>query len=224
MIEGDGRTCRAEATTERDQDLGAESGSLVFDSVQINRGPNTAIGPVSFEVHPGEVVALTGRSGSGKSSMVAALLGFLSPAAGSITGPSHLAWVGQQPGLLQGSVAENVALGDTTPNLERVRRALDSVGLTELDAQHTLGAQGAGLSGGQAQRVSIARALYRAWTIGAGALVLDEPSSALDRESETLLAETLRNEAAQGRAVLLVSHRPALIDQANRVVQMEEIA
>ena len=132
--------------------------------------------------------------------------------------------MGQRPGLLQGSVADNVALGDAEPDPLLVRNALDTVGLEGIASDRELGAQGAGLSGGQAQRVAIARALYRAWRSDAAVLVLDEPSSALDAASEARIAEVLRAEARIGRAVLLVSHRPALIGSADRVVRIGEAA
>ncbi|MDI6024552.1 thiol reductant ABC exporter subunit CydD [Leucobacter sp. UT-8R-CII-1-4] len=195
------------------------SAGIVFDEVQLRRGPHT-VGPMSFEVQSGEVVALVGPSGSGKSSLVASLLGFISPAQGMVSRPVDVSWAGQRPGLLQGTVAENVALGDSSIDDALVARALETVGLENILADYSLGAQGAGLSGGQAQRVAIARALYRGWRTDAGALVFDEPSSALDTASEMRIAEVLKAEAASGRAVLLISHRAALIDSADRVVNI----
>ena len=195
--------------------------AIVFADVKIERGAAT-VGPVSFAVGPGEVVALAGPSGAGKSTLIAALLGFVQPVAGELVRPTRLAWAGQRPGLMQGTVAENVALGDgdAEPDGDLVRRALDTVGLDELEGSWRLGAQGGGLSGGQAQRVAIARALYRAWREDSGALVLDEPSSALDSASEARLAAVLRAEAERGRAVLLISHRSALLEGADRVVRL----
>lgn len=194
---------------------------IEFETAEVVRGAHT-IGPISFEVRSGEIVALVGPSGAGKSSLVSALLGFVSLTRGSLSRPDALAWVGQRPGLLQGNVAENVALGDGEADQLLVRRALDAVGLEHIASDRELGAQGAGLSGGQAQRVAIARALYRAWRNDVTALVLDEPSSALDARSEARIAEVLRSEARGGRAVLLVSHRPALIESADRVVRLGE--
>ena len=196
---------------------------IAFEAAEVARGQQS-IGPISFEVRPGEIVALVGPSGAGKSSLVSALLGFVSLTRGSLSRPDTLAWVGQRPGLLQGSVVENVALGDDETDHLLVRRALDAVGLEHIAGERELGAQGAGLSGGQAQRVAIARALYRAWRTDAAALVLDEPSSALDAQSEARVARVLREEARGGRAVLLISHRPALIESADRVVRLGEAA
>lgn len=193
--------------------------SISFEEVLVQRGAHT-VGPISFAVHPGEVVALVGPSGTGKSTLVSALLGFVQPASGRLSRPDQLSWAGQRPGLLQGTIAENVALGDDQADARLIQLSLESVGLAELSSARRLGAQGTGLSGGQAQRVAIARALYRAWRLDTTALVLDEPSSALDAESEARIAAVLRREATKGRAVLLISHRAALIESADRVVSM----
>ena len=197
---------------------------LVLDGVSIVRGGREVVGPVSFEVRPGEVVALAGPSGAGKSSLVAATLGFISPAAGTVERPSDIAWAGQRPGLLQGTIGENVSLGDPSPDESFVRRALDSAGLPDFTPDYRLGASGAGVSGGQAQRIAVARALYRAWTRAGAALVLDEPTSALDAASEARVCEAMRHEASAGRAVLVVSHRAAVLGAADRVVRIGETA
>ncbi|WP_025132968.1 thiol reductant ABC exporter subunit CydD [Leucobacter sp. PH1c] len=192
-------------------------------AVSVARGDRVAVGPVDLRVAPGEFVALAGPSGAGKSTLLAALLGFVAPAAGRLVRPEHLAWAGQRPGLLQGTVAENVALGvGDGIDAARVSRALAAAALPDLDPARALGAAGAGVSGGQAQRIAIARALYRAWTLGPEtALLLDEPTSALDRGTEAAICATLRAEAAAGRAVLVVSHRPAVLDAADRVTWIE---
>lgn len=200
------------------------SRGIRFDDVVVRRGDRAVVGPVRFEVAPGEVVALAGPSGAGKTSLVATLLGFLEPSTGSAVHSGAIAWSGQRPDLLQGTVAENLALGADRIDAERAARVLERVGLGDLDARTPLGAGGSGLSGGQAQRVAVARALYRADEVGAHALVLDEPSSALDAHNESVLAEALRAEADAGRAVLVISHRPALLASADRVVRIGETA
>ncbi|PII81658.1 thiol reductant ABC exporter subunit CydD [Leucobacter sp. OLJS4] len=201
-------------------ELGHGLRGIRFDGVVVHRGDRAVVGPVSFEVVPGEVVALAGPSGAGKTSLVATLLGFLEPSTGSAAHSGAIAWSGQRPDLLQGTVAENLALGADRIDDERAERVLERVGLGDLDARTPLGAGGSGLSGGQAQRVAVARALYRADEAGAHALVLDEPSSALDAQNETVLADALRAEAEAGRAVLVISHRAALLASADRVVRI----
>lgn len=219
IIEGERGECERDREAQLPDPVTSSATAVSFDHVIVQRGAHQ-IGPISFEAVAGEIVALTGPSGSGKSTLVSALLGFVSPSSGAVTGPEALAWAGQRPGLLQGSIAENVSLGDADADPGLMRRALDVVGLGDLASDRELGAQGAGLSGGQAQRVAIARALYRAWRTDARVLVLDEPSSALDAASEARIAGLLRDEADAGRAVLLISHRPALIDSADRVVRI----
>ena len=121
--------------------------------------------------------------------------------------------------LSSGTVAENVALGDAgEPDTEAVVRALDLAGAAGLDPALVLGAGGQGLSGGQAQRVSVARALYRLDRVGARLLLVDEPSSALDRVTEARVVEGLRRIAASGVAVVVVTHRRAVSDAADVVV------
>ena len=201
-------------------DASAGRAGLVFDGVSVARGGRRVVGPISFEAARGEMVAMSGPSGAGKSTLIATLLGFVDPIRGRVFAPDRIAWAGQRPGLLHGTIAENVALGASDPDAALVRRALDAVGLDDLDVEAELGVAGAGVSGGQAQRIAVARALYRAWDLDCAALVLDEPSSALDAESEAVVCAALRREADAGRAVLVVSHREAVHRAADRVVRV----
>ncbi|WP_336651114.1 MULTISPECIES: thiol reductant ABC exporter subunit CydD [unclassified Leucobacter] len=198
----------------------ATSEGVCVDAVVLRRGGRRVAGPLSLSAAPGEFVGIAGPSGAGKSSLLAALLGFIVPEEGRIARPAEVAWCGQRPGLLQGSVSENVALGESRPDAALVQRALGAVGLAGFDPETQLGATGAGLSGGQAQRVAIARCLYRVWIRNAPLLLLDEPTSALDADNEALVCRALRNEAQAGRTVLVVSHRPAVLAAADRVVRI----
>lgn len=199
--------------------------ALRLRNVTLRRGDATLTIP-PIDVDPGEIVLLRGPSGAGKSSTIAAILGFI-PSEGSIVVGDEeqpaarrrlLAWSGQSPSLVAGTIAENVALGDAEPEADRVRAALTRAGAADLDPRARLGALGEGLSGGEAQRVAIARAFYRA---DAGrVLVLDEPSSALDRDTETALWRSLRDTADRGTAILLVSHRTSATGIADRVVDL----
>ena len=120
---------------------------------------------------------------------------------------------------MSGGGADNVALGSPA-DPARIARALADAGAGDLDPAIPLGVGGSGLSGGQAQRVAVARALYRARVTGVSVLVLDEPSSALDADTEAHLWATLRREAATGRGVLLVSHRRSARAIATRVIDL----
>jgi ATP-binding cassette subfamily C protein CydD len=209
---------RAEARVEAD--------ALVVDRVSVSRGGAVRLAETSFVAETGRVTAVVGPSGAGKSTLLDAVLG-LEPCEGRVVWRSsgraparyEIAWSGQSPMLSSGTVAENVALGDAgEPDTEAVVRALDLAGAAGLDPALVLGAGGQGLSGGQAQRVSVARALYRLDRVGARLLLVDEPSSALDRVTEARVVAGLRRIAATGVAVVVVTHRRAVSDAADVVV------
>ncbi|MFD6699854.1 MULTISPECIES: thiol reductant ABC exporter subunit CydD [unclassified Microbacterium] len=212
---------------------------LVVDGVAVRHG-SLRLPEVTFTAEPGTVTLLEGRSGSGKSSLLAALRGgatydgairvggaAVRHGAGEVAGgdaadpdpAAWLAWAGQRPGLIRGTIAANVALGDPAPDLARVRSALAAAAAAELDPDQVLGVQGAGLSGGQAQRVAVARALYRLGS-GARVLALDEPSSALDAVTEHRLWHAVRRAADDGATVLLVSHRESARAIADQIVRI----
>ncbi|MEX2974000.1 thiol reductant ABC exporter subunit CydD [Streptomyces sp. C184] len=192
----------------------------------------------SFEVRPGETVALVGPSGAGKSTLLSVLLGFTEPAGGralvdgrdiaSLDPESwrqRIAWVPQQPHLFAGSIAENVRLARPDADDAAVRTALaDADALDFVDAlpdgmATRLGESGAGLSAGQGQRLALARAFLADRPI----LLLDEPTANLDGATEEAIVAAVRRLAA-GRTVLLVVHRPALLAVADRVVRLPDPA
>lgn len=212
----------------------AGPGRVDVRGLRVRRGERLLPG-VTFTAEPGTVTLIEGPSGSGKTSVLAALRGAADfDGEAQVDGrdvrglaPSTwLAWAGQQPGLIAGTIAENVRLGadDRTPEdaiRSSVRRALDLAGATDLDPEQELGVQGAGLSGGQAQRVAVARAFSRHLDRRASVIALDEPSAALDTETEAELWRSVRALADAGATVLLVSHRPTARAIADRVVTLE---
>ena len=193
--------------------------SLVVEALTVRR-PDVVIGPVSFTAAPGSVVVLAGPSGAGKSSIIAALRGVL-PHDGQVTVPGsagstradRIAWCDQRPRLFRGSVAENVTMGAEADAAD-VRTALGAAGL-EIDPDLQIGSGGSGVSGGQAQRIAVARALHRAQQRATPLLVLDEPTSALDAEAEQTVVRTLRRLADGGAVVVVASHRPAVVAAAD---------
>jgi ATP-binding cassette subfamily C protein CydD len=202
---------------------------LRLSGVRVRRGERM-LPPIDLETGPGSVVLIEGPSGAGKSSLFAALraaadfdgtaeyggvdLRALSPAA-------WLAWAGQQPGLISGSVAANVALGDHEPDPALIAQALHLAGAAGIEPGRDLGVQGAGLSGGQAQRVAVGRAFYRYLRGRAAVIALDEPSAALDAATEDVLWRSVRGLADDGALVLLVSHRTTARAIADHVVRLE---
>ena len=205
------------------------AGDLVLRDVSVHYGER-ALPPVRLVARPGTVTVIEGPSGAGKSSVFAALRG-AAPWAGTATygdadvarlSPARwLAWSGQQPGLIAGTIAANVSLGDPLPDRALVATALELAMAGDLDPDAVLGVQGSGLSGGQAQRVSVARAIHRHLSGRAGVIALDEPSSALDATTEAALWENLRVLADRGATVLLVSHRTSARSIADEVVHLE---
>ena len=185
-------------------------------------------------VAPGETVAVTGPSGCGKSTLLSVVLGLRAPDAGSVSlggvalagldlhdWRGHIGWVPQRPHLFARSVAENVRLGRPDATDAAVAAALEAAGLTEVvrrlpqGADTLLGEGGAGLSAGERQRVSLARAFVR----DAPLLLLDEPTASLDGETEAEVLAAVRR-LVIGRTAVIVAHRPALAALADRVVEL----
>ena len=211
------------------------SGTVAFDRVAIDYGGIGGVREVTARFEPGALTVLIGPSGAGKSSLIAALLGFTAYE-GNIrlgvrehpprpsTAQDLVAWAGQRPGLAAGTVGENVALGTDAYDEELVVQALATAAAEELSPGTALGVGGSGLSGGQAQRIAVARAVYRMIERDCPVLVLDEPTSALDDLTEARLVANLRTIAARGRTVVVVSHRAAVIEAADAVVEVGELS
>jgi ATP-binding cassette subfamily C protein CydD len=222
-----------EITTPEIVKSGASPGTLLprelrFDGVSVRYEGRTAVDRFSAVIRPGQVTVLAGVSGSGKSSLLAALLGFvpfdgtidIAGAASAADRRSLTAWAGHGTALLEGTIAGNVALGDARPDVTLVRRALELAALGRLDPQAPVTVTGSGLSGGQAERVIAARAIYRGLARHCPVLAFDEPSAALDEDAETELLRGLQSLADEGFTVLVVSHRPAVIAAADELIEM----
>ena len=191
---------------------------------------------IELEVPAGTKVALVGRSGCGKSTLVKCLAGLLEPTEGAILYDGidmrempytelrrRIGFVLQQPYVFDDTIARNIAFGEEEPDLDRVRRAAEIADAHQFIARFPLGydtqigESGLALSGGQAQRIAIARAVYREPPV----IILDEATSALDAETERAVKENL-DRLLEGRTAFIVAHRLSTIRDADLVVVLEE--
>lgn len=198
-------------------------------------GERPALNGVTFDLPPGEKVALVGPSGAGKSTVIHLLLRFIEPTSGQITANGaplaaippavwreQIAWVPQLPYLFAGSVADNIRLARPDAPLDDVIRAArqahadDFIRSFPAGYETRIGERGARLSGGQAQRIALARAFLK----DAPLLILDEATSNLDPETEALIQAALVD-LLRGRTALIVAHRFKTVRDADRVVTLE---
>ena len=217
--------------------LQSGNGSVNFSHVSFGyENDEVSIDKVSFNLEPGDKVAIVGKSGAGKSTLVDLILGFYSPTDGMIEIGSmdissispidlknHIAFISQDVFLFDDTIEENIKDGFASASHEEIIAAVKSAqvdGFAEdfpLGLQTRVGANGSNLSGGQKQRVAIARGLLKRASI----YIFDEATSALDVENEreimTALLETLKNET-----VIFVTHRPALFEYVDKVLMLEK--
>lgn len=188
---------------------------------------------LSLDILPGERVAVMAQSGGGKSSLLALVAGLAVPEAGTIRIGGEtlrpetagrlragMAWIGQTPHIFAGSLAGNVALGRPMAS-GAVEAALDAARLGDMArarGQVMLGEEGAGLSGGEALRLAIARA---AAVREAGLVLADEPTAHLDRTTADEIADMLL-ELAEGRTLVVATHDPVLAARMDRIVTLGE--
>lgn len=198
----------------------------------------TLLDDISFELEPGEMLAIIGPNGSGKSTLARAIAGAIAPAAGAVRldgarlehwradqRAEAVGFMPQEPALLPGTVKENIARFATGPELEeRVVAAAQLTGahgfiLALPQAYDTkLGPRGIALSLGQAQRISLTRALCGAPKL----LVLDEPNASLDVPGEQALIAALRAVRASGTTVVVVAHRNRLVAEADKLLVLKD--
>ncbi|KMW60607.1 Type I secretion system ATPase [Candidatus Rhodobacter oscarellae] len=191
---------------------------------------------VSFEVNPGEALGVIGPSGSGKTTLARALIGVWRPAGGKVRldgatldqyDPdvlgAHIGFLPQRVQLFDGTIADNIARLSTQPDAGKVIEAAKKAAAHDLilklpegyDTRVTSG--GGRLSGGQIQRIGLARAMYGDPVM----LVLDEPNSNLDNEGSQALNTAIRQMKADGKSVLIMAHRPAAIEECEKLLVLD---
>lgn len=213
-------------------------GNVSFESVTFaypSRPDVTVLDNVSFQIRSGECVAIVGPSGSGKSTVAALLQRLYEPAYGGVRVDGrplaridvrylrdHVAVVSQHPALFDMSVADNISYGIEKATLDDVIRAARLANVHDFimslpDGYRThLGENAALISGGQAQRLQIARALLRPKEL----LIGDEITSALDAENQEAVMHTI-NDVKKGRTTILVTHKLSVMKSCDRIIVME---
>ena len=211
------------------------SNSIVFDNVSFAYEEKVVVRDFSFEIKKGQVIALVGQSGSGKSTIAYLLNRFYDPTLGKIKIDgidferininklrSQIGYISQDAILFYGSVLENLKFGNPEASKDeiiqacKVANAYDFIQDLERGFDTMIGDRGLKLSGGQRQRLTIARAILNNPSI----LVLDEATSALDAESEKLVQAAL-NAVMEGRTAVVIAHRLSTIQKADKIIVME---
>lgn len=207
------------------------------------QGQKPILVDVSFSVAPGEVVAIVGPSGAGKSTLVRAIAGALRPSVGQIRFDGaeqrdwdpeqladHVGFMPQETVLLAGTIKDNITRFQGIVDGERGRLDDEAVAATQLAGahdmilhlpggyDHPLSLGGRGLSAGQAQRIALARALFRSPRY----VILDEPNASLDAEGDAQLIHTLELLKAQGKTILIVAHRLSVLPVVDKLLVVRD--
>jgi len=210
-------------------------GEIELDGVYFRYGGSETpyvLENINLSIRPGQLVSIVGRSGSGKTTLAKLLVGFYRPNEGRISVDgydlntvdttyfrSRVGYVMQSNLLFSGTIAENIAAGDENPDRNRIIRvarladAHDFVSGLPLGYEQVVGERGMGLSGGQVQRICIARALY----FDPSLLVFDEATSALDSQSESNIIRNMQ-EILKGRTAVVIAHRLSTIMSSHKIV------
>lgn len=213
-------------------------GNISFENVAFRYGSRKKVfESLNLKIEKGKTTAVIGESGSGKTTLIS-LMQHIYPIQdgqirigefdiAQITNESLRRIVGtvpQQIELFAGSIAENIALGDLYPDMERIIDLVEQLGLKEFieklpqNYMTYIGEHGASLSGGERQRLAIARALYKEPEI----LIFDEATSSLDSVSEKFVKQTLKSLATRGKTIIVIAHRLSTVRDADAIVVLDE--
>ena len=209
--------------------------SIRLDNISFHYDQQRIIQNLNLELERGDFVGISGASGTGKTSLLHLLLGFRTPVSGSISVNnkrsatalqpywSAVAYLQQRSFLLNDTILRNITLSDDPVDEERLHTALKISGLDRIirsledGLQHIIAENGKNISGGQQQRLCMARALYKK----ADVLLLDEPFNELDEKAEQELLQHLSLLAATGTIIVMISHHAASLSYCSKIISME---
>lgn len=210
--------------------------SIAFNNVSFSYGNQPLLTNLNLNAVPGDFVGISGPSGKGKTSIFNLLLGFEEPLSGEILINEtavdssarqqflqYITYVKQQPFLIHDSLHKNIILDDAVADEKKLSKILTTTGLDELLNNFTEGPDklitenGKNISGGQQQRIVIARALYK----DADLILLDEPFNELDKLAEQKLLQHFKDLSEQGKIVILITHNKESLSYCNKIISLE---
>lgn len=213
-------------------------GDISFENVSFSYGTRAKVfESLNLRIKKGSITAIVGESGSGKSTIASLLQNLYPLTEGRIkigeidikhiensTLRNIIGVVPQKVDLIEGTILENIALGDTTPDVQRIVDVCSSIGILDFIQNlpngfaTNIGENGVKLSGGQRQRLAIARVLYR----NPNVVVMDEATSALDSRSEQYVKGAIARMKHEGQTILIIAHRLGTITEADKIVVLDD--
>ena len=206
---------------------------IEFKNVGKSYGKRQVLSAINLQIAAGEKIALIGESGAGKTTLLNLLLGFEAATEGLILlngltvnsecAAQAIAWVGQNAYIFHGNIKDNIALAEPDASEQSIVNAAQAAGVTEFSAQlpegllTPIGERGFGLSGGQVQRIALARAFLK----NADIVLLDEPTANLDLSNKTLLLDVI-DQLFIDKTLIIATHDALVIDRMNRRIELQQ--
>ena len=225
-------TLRSSAASCDDFD-GNNTSLIEFNNVSKSYGKRQVLTDINLHIAAGEKIALVGESGAGKTTLLNLLLGFEAATEGQVLlngltanreySAKAIAWMGQNAYIFHGSIKDNIALADPDASEQSITNAAQAAGVTEFSAQlpegllTQIGERGYGLSGGQVQRIALARAFLK----NADIVLLDEPTANLDAANKTLLLDVI-DQLFIDKTLIIATHDPLVIDRMGRRIELQQ--
>ncbi len=221
-------------------DVGCTEGSfsdvsslIEFNNISKSYGQRQLLSAINLHIAAGEKIALVGESGAGKTTLLNLLLGFEAATEGQVLlngltvnrefAAQAIAWVGQNAYIFHGTIKDNIVLADPDASEQRIINAAQAAGVTEFCAQlpeglfTPIGERGYGLSGGQVQRIALARAFLK----NADIILLDEPTANLDAANKILLLDVI-DQLFSDKTLIIATHDPVVIHRMNRRIELQQ--